>query len=404
MVNSRIMKYAQLYSESILFSFLLIPIFVMAQFQQPFWSYLLITGFCIFLFDMGLWVVRNYTVYIFAAILMFCLMHYMLNYPSVIVLLWIGFMVWRHAHFIRNEPYDNQITILLLTMLMLLIGIIFSNHPYLIWLATLQMVIILCAYWYRQIIKAETNNMPFETTITLSAFVLLILIGGGVTYGIHPFLTNLTAFVFSSIGVLFEYTVFGTAGIADILGIDFRSLKKMVDGEAVKEAANKLGESMDRPNGQKETDNRNTNSLKIFNWWTASLALTVFIFLIAYFSRKKFVANSQAKQNKNHLEAVSVSPIKSSNSARKYTLQNKQSNNSSNDPIRKKMFKFEQLANTKGWGRKPSETIEEWLYRLEFSPYQLDIYQKVRYGEKNITKEERDSIYHLLDSFMLKMK
>ncbi|GGK05602.1 hypothetical protein GCM10007063_30020 [Lentibacillus kapialis] len=393
-----------MYSESVLFLFLLIPIFAMTQYPIPFWSYLFITGLCILLCDTGLWIIQNYIVYIPAVMIMFYVMYDVFNYPNVIALLWIGFMTWRHVHFNRNGFSDNQVAVLMLTMLMLLIGVMFFNHSNLIWLAAFQMVMMLCAYWYRLVINGETNSMPVRTTMTFGAFVLLLLIGGGVIYGIYPFIINLTAAVFSGIGAFFEYTVFGMASIADKLGIDFRSLKDMVDGEAVKEAANKLGGSIDRPNGQKDTDNHNSGGMDLINGWTISLGLTaIMTFLGIYLSRIKFAADNQADQSKSGLEAVSITPIKS-NPDRNRTFLNKQSITSPHEPVRKKVFKFEQLANTKGWGRQSSETIEEWLYRLKCSPSHLDIYQKVRYGEKNITEEEQHRINDLLENLIHRMK
>jgi len=55
--------------------------------------------------------------------------------------------------------------------------------------------------------------------------------------------------------------------------------------------------------------------------------------------------------------------------------------------IRKKIYQFERKANKVELGRKPYETLEEWLNRLGVSSY-FNTYQKVRYGEGIVNQVE----------------
>ncbi|MFB4169277.1 DUF4129 domain-containing protein [Virgibacillus sp. JSM 102003] len=72
--------------------------------------------------------------------------------------------------------------------------------------------------------------------------------------------------------------------------------------------------------------------------------------------------------------------------------------------MRRKVRKLEQKAYTNGLGRQPSETIEEWFSRLNLNPSYLNLYQKIRYGDKTLTHEEKERFVHLLDELMTKFK
>ncbi|ALX47215.1 DUF4129 domain-containing protein [Lentibacillus amyloliquefaciens] len=397
MANLRIVIYSQLFSESILFYFFLIPIFAVSQKPIPFWSYLLITGLCIILFDLSLRISKNYAVYIPVILLIFCLMYYILHYPLVVVLLWIIFITWRH----NKGPSDNQMTVLVLTMLMLFIGIIFFNYSNLVWMAIFQILITGGGYWGHLMTETEIPNKPMRTSLTLGVFLLLLLAGAALIYGFYPFVTRLIGITFSGIGALFEYTVLGIAGTADKLGVDFRFLQDMVDDETIKQAATKFGENMDELSEQTDKTSSYNGGIDMINWWTILLVVMAIIAVTIFLYRKKFAGNNTVEKHGSNDSPISTSPIESAPKGSQL-FRDRALFTRPNDPIRKKVLKFEQQAHRKRLGRNPSETIEEWFDRLNLNPAHLDLYQKVRYGEKNLTKDERKTIHNLLDYLISK--
>lgn len=66
-------------------------------------------------------------------------------------------------------------------------------------------------------------------------------------------------------------------------------------------------------------------------------------------------------------------------------------------PVRKLLLDFEREAHKKGFGRRPYESLEEWFKRLDFSIH-VKAYEKVRYGEKDITKRELKDLQRELQS------
>ncbi|MDY0395984.1 DUF4129 domain-containing protein [Virgibacillus halophilus] len=72
-------------------------------------------------------------------------------------------------------------------------------------------------------------------------------------------------------------------------------------------------------------------------------------------------------------------------------------------PVRRMMLAFEKGMREQKFGRKYSETVEEWLRRIGLDD-QLEVYQKVRYGEKEVSKDEINELTSKLRLFKQKMK
>ncbi|MCU9612282.1 hypothetical protein OEV98_01735 [Caldibacillus lycopersici] len=63
----------------------------------------------------------------------------------------------------------------------------------------------------------------------------------------------------------------------------------------------------------------------------------------------------------------------------------------SSSPIRKAMYEFENNSKKFNKGRYSGETIQEWFARIDLDqPNVIPIYESVRYGEKNISKQKTD--------------
>ncbi|MBP1950099.1 hypothetical protein [Virgibacillus litoralis] len=398
--SNRIVKFIQLFSESIMFYFILIPIFIFTQNPYPLWSYLLITGLTLILFDICLRIIKNYAVYVPVIAIAFSFMYYIFNYPILAIALWLGFITWRYAHTERNGPSENQFTILTLTIVMFFLEIMFINHPNLIWFGILQFIIILCGYWLKLMNNMESHG-KLKTTLTFSTFGILLLAGGIFTYGIYPWVKGVIRFILSGVGILFQYIVFGIVNIADFLGLDFGVLLNLVDEKTFNQATSSFKENMDEMDGMANIDSSYDGGIDFINWWTILIALALLIVIAIFLSRKKVIQESFPDGKKSSISIVT--PLRSSsdsnNGLRKYFSPWK-----TVDPLRRKVLKLEQKAYTNGLGRQSSETIEEWFSRLDINPSYLDLYQKIRYGDKNLTLKEKERLIHLLDELMTKIK
>src|SRR5699024_6894896 len=71
--------------------------------------------------------------------------------------------------------------------------------------------------------------------------------------------------------------------------------------------------------------------------------------------------------------------------------------------VRKIIYRFEREAWKLKVGRHPYETLEEWLNRID-APIDYGIYEKLRYGKKDVSKEEVDSLDHHLRAIVKRWK
>lgn len=72
-------------------------------------------------------------------------------------------------------------------------------------------------------------------------------------------------------------------------------------------------------------------------------------------------------------------------------------------PARKAVLHFEEFAKKQGLGRHSSETIEEWLTRIEVNT-DIGIYQRVRYGDMEISEEELQQLKDELTEMETRLK
>lgn len=74
-------------------------------------------------------------------------------------------------------------------------------------------------------------------------------------------------------------------------------------------------------------------------------------------------------------------------------------------PVRKAMFEFERKAEKYHNGREKGETIQEWFTRIGFEEFSIiPIYETVRYGDQQISKEDSEKFLSFLQSTLAKWK
>lgn len=69
------------------------------------------------------------------------------------------------------------------------------------------------------------------------------------------------------------------------------------------------------------------------------------------------------------------------------------------DHVRKRMFQFEKAMNRTDDGRKQDETLEEWIDRMGWD-IDFDVYQRVRYGTFEGTKEDAEALKQKMDGIL----
>ncbi len=126
--------------------------------------------------------------------------------------------------------------------------------------------------------------------------------------------------------------------------------------------------------------------------------IAILIIIVLFFLwKKRNVFNNQSSLLLNgNISVLDNSYANSPLIGKKRWLQSK-------DRTRKKFLHFEKAMDKKGFGREPGESAVNWFQRLDLSGNDadsvLDTYEKVRYGEENISDEEYNQYVSALKKF-----
>lgn len=389
-LNQFIAKFTQLLSESIAFFFLLLPFIIFSGFEYPYWSYLLLSAMIIILFDVCLTYLKNYLVYLPILGALFIFMVNGFHYPILPAIVWLGFMTWRNIRFDKHGPQLQPFALLMITTILLLIGIMFFYDSILIWFGVTQIGLIVGGTWLRLLFGTNSiKSMQFLKFFCLSALILLA--GSMILYGVYPLLRGMIGLLLAGVGFVFEKVVIGIVGLLAWLGLDLRFLEGIVDEKTYQQVTGNTGESMNQLEDLAEVPPVPSEGFDIINGWTITIFL-IFMVIFAGFLAKKSYRKVAEKSESKPVSSIEYSSIsRDTNHDVNYLIQSKPEN-----PFRRKVFEFEQEAKERGLGRHRNETIEEWFKRLNLKPENLNFYQKIRYGEMELTNSEEEQASFLL--------
>ncbi|MBY0098426.1 DUF4129 domain-containing protein [Mesobacillus maritimus] len=335
---------------------------------------------------------KNYFVYLPILAILFWLMVVGYHYPVLVVILWLAFMTWRNFRFDRHGPESHPLAILLSTTFLLLIGVMFFNHVNLIWYGVTQIGLVVGGTWLKLFAESINIKSTQSSLWLISIFVLVLIAGSGVAYSVYPLLSATIGVILSAVGFVFRKVVLGIVGVIGWFGIDLTFLEGIVDEKTYQQVTGNMGGTINRALDMAADTPSNQEGFNFLNDWTISL-FVVLIVVIAYFLfKKKYVRENQVV-NLRTIASVEASPP----SEEKERKINHTKQLTPDNPIRRKVLEFEQEALKRGYGRKSTETIEEWFARLHLKADYLDFYQKIRYGEQELNERQEQQAQRLLE-------
>ncbi|WP_153727082.1 hypothetical protein [Salinibacillus xinjiangensis] len=309
----------------------------------------------------------------------------MLHYPFTLSILLAIFLSLRFIHLVKEGPKENEKTLILITFYIAIIeALIFSTNS-VIWIAMLQFFLVLISYYakhYSSLKQQSSENhfsyigVPVPVIVTS---IFLFLSGAmymffeeiqSLLHGLWGIMVIVLSAVFKVIGVGVELT-----GITEFkLDSSQSSTEKLQIKNVPKGDYNFLGDS---------TVSAINNSMNVLAWvGYGFIALVMIWIVVKYF--KKNIHEVDQKQASKH---ITFQKIHNNDVERKKSITQWFSRHPKH-VARKLIFQFEEFSIKKGHGRKYYETIEEWFNRLNLELGDITLYQKVRYGEEEITKEE----------------
>ncbi|MFD2045116.1 hypothetical protein ACFSTA_15640 [Ornithinibacillus salinisoli] len=130
-----------------------------------------------------------------------------------------------------------------------------------------------------------------------------------------------------------------------------------------------------------------------------AIAIGFGAFFILRFFRTRFKFKKETHEDNNIYQKSEEKLVHVKSQKRKYRKKLKRIQH----PARKVIYRFEHQAGKFQKGRKPFETIEEWLQRIGFD-VNLEVYQKVRYGDIDVSDKEVEQLLVEVTNMEVKFK
>lgn len=379
--NNTITNYYRFIGECLIFYLLLVPFYSLLLFPIPFWRYLIVINLSIMLLTFSIRLVKKNIIYVVDFILLLLLMIYLMGFfviPSFIMAI---FFVWRFIVHENEAVMERQLQSIALMLFLLAIDIIFFYDAKLIWIAMIYLVVMVVGYQLSQVfVEGETNIYP---SLRFPLWFMGI-VGAG------------SALLFS----LIQISNLSLASIWNkIISMVMSIPIAQPDIEIKKSERVRLSSLIEDPT----TASQKAEVPEIITWIVMSAFVLAFIGIILFFVRKKVFQSV----NTNKTKIFSSTQIKEKEPVERLKKRSLFSRGASRKPtnmVRRKVYQFEQLAIRKGKSREHSETIEEWFHRYGIEASYLDLYQKVRYGDNELTADEVEQFEGELSEIKNKMK
>ncbi|WP_404451397.1 hypothetical protein LG329_13760 [Virgibacillus necropolis] len=382
--NSTIIKYYQLICEGLFFYFLLVPIMVLYEYPVSVLGYLFTVSFTLLFLSIGMRFIPNYSIYLLSFFILVPFAIYIIQFPPISSVVLIAFMVWRFiVH--ENEPdLCNQMQLIFYMSLVLMVDVIFFYDTDLIWIALIMLVVMVGGYQLSHIIVEGSigvkQSLPFIIVFFVSIFTGIVLL-----FSIVKVAGSFMPYVLNGVLKAVGTGLWWGLDLIGFTGLNIEALQNAIEGIAV-QGNTKINMGVDGNRLlTKEQMNQAYEQPDIVNWWTIGISIVILLIIVLFLSRKKL--RNQGKDNA--LERISSESIQGKSSKRQKSkgFFGKFAEKPTNE-IRLKVFKFERLTAQKGLGRKQSETIEEWFMRIGIDATYLGMYQKIRYGDSDLTEDE----------------
>lgn len=391
--NSTIIKYYQLIGEGLLFYFLLVPIMVLFEHPISVLGYLLTIIFIILFLSIGMRFIQNYSMYLLSLFILAPIAIYIIQFPPISSMVLISFMIWRFIVHESEPDLRNQMQLIFYMSLVLMVDIIFFYDTDLIWIALIMLVVMVGGYQLSHIVVEGSigvkQSLPF-----IIGFFAIIFTGILLLFSVFKVAGSFIPYVLNGLLKAVGTGIWWGLDLIGFTGLNIEALQKAIEGIAVEGDTTMNMEEGGNRFLTEEQMNQAYEQPDIVNWWTIGISVVILMIIFLFLLRKRL--RNQGKDN-------SLERISSEAMVEKYFEKSKSKgffgmfSEKPTNEIRLKVFKFEQTAARKGIGRKQSETIEEWFHRIGIDASYLNVYQKIRYGDSDLTEKEINLFNDQLD-------
>lgn len=390
--NLTIVRIYQFLGEAFLFYLLLVPFYYFRDLPLPMISYIIAvvgTTIILVLFTRVTDTYIPFLIYVPVAVMFFVVM----GYSLLIAITMAAFFSWRFIRHLQEEGMDHEYRLITLGLFLVLIESLLITDFAMYLMVGLQVSVLIFGHMLSHVVSikiSNTNQKPFTQIGVIGGAFLLIT---GISYSAYNGLERMWDGGLTLLANIFSYSMLGVVNFLGFLGVDLAAIGQLE--KRIKENQQEEDMKMEKPEipGKDKVQNAGAeNAGETIYWSFLSIIIVVAIIVAIILIRKKVL------EKRKDPESDEASMTSKWTTQEKSSLRDKISKffgRKPENPVRQLFFNFERFAQKKGFGRKNYETIEDWFGRLGVKDANVEVYQKVRYGdETSLTDQEVERFKH----------
>lgn len=378
-------------SEAIILFLVAIPVLYHRFFFIPYASYLIVVvGACALFILITKWSSNIYSYFLVVPIL-FILFH-VLNYPIFFSIVFSGVLTWRFIDIRKQKIIKRESLYILLTVLATIFASLFVHEREIMFYPFLVFSILFFGFVLSHFIYSAKDDIR-KINYKVPLYFLSLLIGGAAIFFIlfQP-ISYFTTMIWRGVLNGVESVLFGMSNLLSYLNVEKRTWSdNHQESDGGDASIEKAGEIIEGPSLMDQI-----TGLAVFG--ISLILLFVIILIIAMMVKRRVVKHFEKVEYKEQLSVKVIESSIASNQEWKTEKGIKRFFKSPEHPIRKLLLQFERKAKKHNKGRLPFETLEDWFARIGLSPEHIKVYQKVRYGDQNVSVEDTNMLKEQLNN------
>ncbi|TQS74740.1 DUF4129 domain-containing protein [Ornithinibacillus gellani] len=360
-------------SEAILIFLIVLPFSTYFFESIPYWSYLVIAVFACFLLDQ-LTRRTNQYIYYLLIIPILGLVFYLFAYPVELIVLFSVVLPLRYIRIRKTEIVNRQNIYLMLTLCLTVFALIMVQQTWIMIFPFLQFLLIIIGNFLSHLFMVNKQDRKQFKWRQLIALCGIPAFGAVVFYLLFDTIRHTLMTVWYGIIYLFS-------NVMTFLGkhLSFIKIKPLELPDVP------ISDFGDEEIDKEETFEMMDGNENQFLYILLIIAVITIIAVVIYRLRKN--AFSQIDSKADPLDVVHFEDIEKRKKGNHFFSNQWNKLYRPMHPARRLVQQFERTFAKHQLGRKHSETIEEWFERVGIHA-NMDLYERVRYGEQDITDEE----------------
>lgn len=380
-------------SEAIILFLLCLPFLHAIYDFKPYWSYLGMVGFMCALFT--LYTRTNHqAIYILTAPI-FMVIAWWIGLPIFFCIVIPILLTWRYILLREGKVEYTEVNYIVSTVMLTVVLVFWIKDIEIVLYAAFLFLIIIIGYLLSHLLVIEKEDQKQFQTRTWLYLLGISSAVGIIIYFLFDILRGLMAQVWFILQSIFLFVIREVSRLI-LPFLDFEispgeqpELEGEVDGDY-----NDLIGNLE--------PSQLPNFLPYIIWGVLIILGIIAIFIVMRLMKRKFTPEETEEISS---ESVTYEQLtgKTKEERKSFSERMRKMFRGSMHPARKAVLHFERFAKKQGLGRQSSETIEEWLKRIEVNT-DIGIYQRVRYGDMEISEEELQQLKDELTEMETRLK